>query len=60
MKKIVSLVTAFVMVAALAAGFGSAFSRVSAAEGDTVSVLFTHDMHSHLETEEQTRDGTTT
>lgn len=60
MKKIVSLVTAFVMVAALAAGFGSAFSRVSAAEEDTVSVLFTHDMHSHLETEEQTRDGKTT
>ena len=60
MKKIVSLVTAFVMVAALAAGFGSAFSRVSAAEGDTVSVLFTHDMHSHLETEKQTRDGKTT
>ena len=48
------------MVAALAAGFGSAFSRVSAAEGDTVSVLFTHDMHSHLETEKQTRDGKTT
>ena len=60
MKKIVSLVTAFVMVTIAATGFDSVFNRAAAADGDTVSVLFTHDMHSHLETEEQTINGKTT
>lgn len=60
MKKLVAMVTACAMVVSMAAGLYTTFDRAAAAEGDTVSVLFTHDMHSHLETQKETRDGKTT
>ena len=55
MKKFISFALAFMLMAGSL--IPTYFIKEVKAASKEVAILFTHDMHSHLETEEQNRDG---
>ena len=50
---------AIIMIMTAAAVITVSADTVSAAEKDTVSVIFTHDMHSHMDADKSMKDGRT-